>query len=176
MWPLPTPKTPAEQYYRDIIMPIIDVRNRSDESSEIIPGFMWLGDASNAMDADTHGFNGIVNCAARDTLTNRDYYDPSWKYTEYTASDDPEYNILAEHLDDFVAFMDECRAEKRRVLVHCVAGINRSATLCIAYLVIREKMTLSEAVRHCFAARPCILTNSSFVIQLIERFVTMYSV
>ena len=174
MWPLPQPKTPAEQYYRDIIAPIIDIRNRSDESSEIIPGFMWLGDASNAMDAETHGFNGIVNCAARDTLTNRDYYDPSWKYEEYTASDDPDYNILDEHLDDFVNFMDECRGENNRVLVHCVAGINRSATLCIAYLVIRERMTLSEAVRHCFAARPCILTNSSFVMQLIERFVDFH--
>jgi dual specificity MAP kinase phosphatase len=173
------PKTPQEQYYYDIIRPITERRKFGQigrDSSEIIEKFMWLGDASNAMDTDqltSQGITGVVNCAARDTLTTREYYPTEWKYSEYDASDDPDYNILDEHLDDFVKFMDECRGEKRRVLVHCVAGINRSATLCIAYLVIRENMTLEAAIRHCFGARPIILTNSSFVMQLIERFVAL---
>ena len=173
------PKTPQEQYYHDVIRPITEKRKFGQigrDSSEIIAGFMWLGDASNAMDTEkltSQGITGVVNCAALDTLTNREYYQIEWKYTDYEASDDPDYNILDEHLDDFMAFMDECRGEKRKVLVHCVAGINRSATLCIAYLVIRENMTLSEAIRHCFGARPIILTNSSFVMQLIERFVAL---
>ena len=173
------PKTPQEQYYHDVIRPITEKRKFGQigrDSSEIIAGFMWLGDASNAMDTEkltSQGITGVVNCAALDTLTNREYYPPEWKYTEYEASDDPDYNVLGEHLDDFMAFMDECRGEKRKVLVHCVAGINRSATLCIAYLVIRENMTLSEAIRHCFGARPIILTNTSFVMQLIERFVAL---
>jgi dual specificity MAP kinase phosphatase len=173
------PKTPQEQYYYDVIRPITERRKFGQigrDPSEIIGGFMWLGDASNAMDTDqlaSEGITCVVNCAARDTLTTREYYPTEWKYTDYEASDDPDYNILDEHLDDFMCFMDECRGENRRVLVHCVAGINRSATLCIAYLVIREKMTLEEAIRHCFGARPIILTNSSFVMQLIERFVAL---
>lgn len=173
------PKTPQEQYYNNVIRPITERRKFGQigsDPSKIIAEFMWLGDASNAMDTEqltSEGITCVVNCASRDTLTTREYYPTECKYTEYEALDDAEYNILDEHLDDFMAFMDECRGEKRQVLVHCVAGINRSASLCIAYLVIREKMTLEEAIRHCFVARPIILTNSSFVMQLIERFVDL---
>lgn len=34
------------------------------------------------------------------------------------------------------------------VLVHCVAGISRSVTLCLAYLVKWQKMTLRDAYYH----------------------------
>lgn len=34
------------------------------------------------------------------------------------------------------------------VLVHCVAGVSRSVTLCLAYLVKWEKMTLRDAYHH----------------------------
>lgn len=173
-----TLKTPQEQYYTTKIRPIVQNRKfgRNDDPSEILDGFLWLGDSSNAMDMDqlkSYGITCVVNCAARDTLTTREYYPLTWEYKEYEANDNPEYNLLAEHLDDFVKYVDECRKKNKRVLVHCVAGINRSVTLCVAYLVIREKMTLEEAIRHCFKARPIILTNMSFAMQLIERFVKL---
>lgn len=34
------------------------------------------------------------------------------------------------------------------VLVHCVAGVSRSVTLCLAYLVKWQKMTLRNAYHH----------------------------
>jgi protein-tyrosine phosphatase len=169
--------TPQQSYLYTEITPIINKnKRRQREASEVIPGFMWLGDASNAMDVDalvSLDISAVVNCAAMDTLTNQFYYPETWRYTEYEASDDLNYELLERHLDEFVRFIDECRGEKRKVLVHCVGGINRSATLCVAYLVIREGLSLKEAITQCYQARPCILTNEHFLTSLIERFVKL---
>lgn len=55
-----------------------------------------------------------------------------------------------------------------KVLVHCVAGMSRSAALCLAYLVKHRGMTLRKAFSHLRACRPCVRPNSGFFRQLIE--------
>ncbi|MFH4976924.1 hypothetical protein AB6A40_003633 [Gnathostoma spinigerum] len=55
-----------------------------------------------------------------------------------------------------------------RTLVHCVAGVSRSATLCIVYLVKYEKMTLRRAYSFVKSARPIIRPNIGFWRQMIE--------
>ncbi|XP_047019987.1 dual specificity protein phosphatase 14-like [Helicoverpa zea] len=54
------------------------------------------------------------------------------------------------------------------VLVHCVAGISRSVTLCLAYLVKWQKMTLRDAYYHMKQRRPQIRPNTGFFKQLIK--------
>jgi protein-tyrosine phosphatase len=50
----------------------------------------------------------------------------------------------------------------RNVYVHCQAGMNRSATLVIAYIVRRFRAPLHGVVEHVARQRPCILTNMHF--------------
>lgn len=52
--------------------------------------------------------------------------------------------------------------------VHCVAGVSRSATLCIVYLMKSEQMTLREAYYHVKAVRPIVRPNSGFWKQMID--------
>lgn len=54
------------------------------------------------------------------------------------------------------------------VLVHCVAGVSRSVTLCLAYLVKWHKMTLRDAYHHMKLRRPQIRPNTGFFKQLIK--------
>lgn len=54
-----------------------------------------------------------------------------------------------------------------KLLVHCVMGRSRSATLFLAYLMICENMTLVEAVEH-VKARRRIIPNWGFLKQLRE--------
>jgi protein-tyrosine phosphatase len=56
--------------------------------------------------------------------------------------------------------------EKKRILVHCAAGISRSASLVIAYLMIENKWTYEEAYHYLQKRRPQINPNSGFVKQL----------
>lgn len=55
-----------------------------------------------------------------------------------------------------------------KTLVHCVAGVSRSASLCIAYFMKYENMTLRQAFSHVKAIRPIIRPNHGFWQQLID--------
>ena len=53
------------------------------------------------------------------------------------------------------------------VLVHCVQGISRSATLILAFLIIKKKMTLQQGIEMIKKKRS-IAPNEGFMQQLIE--------
>lgn len=176
------PEEPADfaphhkKYFNEHIKEIIKKRRFGEETagaSEIVEG-IWLGDARDAMDIETLNRNNIVsvmNCAEKHTLTCAEYYPLGWNYRGLQCDDNPNYDILSKDFEEFTEFMEKCVGEKKGVLVHCVAGINRSATLLIAYLVERRGMSLIDAISLCFQKRPIILTNEAFVMALIKRFV-----
>ncbi len=54
------------------------------------------------------------------------------------------------------------------VLVHCVAGVSRSAAFCLAYLLKYQCRSLREAFHWLAAKRPLVRPNLGFWRQLIE--------
>jgi len=65
-------------------------------------------------------------------------------------------------------FVESVRESGGKVLIHCRAGISRSATVCIAYLMYGGRLSLDEAhdyLKHC---RPLISPNLNFMRQLAE--------
>ncbi|EDL10522.1 dual specificity phosphatase 16, isoform CRA_a, partial [Mus musculus] len=50
-------------------------------------------------------------------------------------------------LDKSVDFIEKAKASNGCVLIHCLAGISRSATIAIAYIMKRMDMSLDEAYR-----------------------------
>ena len=72
-------------------------------------------------------------------------------------------------------YFDRCADKIKQVrdrggvtLVHCVAGVSRSSSICIAYLMKYHRMTLKDAFRHCKSRRPVVHPNPGFFKQLIE--------
>lgn len=55
-----------------------------------------------------------------------------------------------------------------RIYVHCQAGMNRSATLAVAFTVKYYKRPLEYIVRNSLHQRPCILMNTAFNEKLEE--------
>ncbi|ETO27760.1 LRR and dual specificity phosphatase domain-containing protein [Reticulomyxa filosa] len=54
------------------------------------------------------------------------------------------YNIIETHLGDVITFVHHALSNKKannKVLFHCLAGINRSAALCVAYLLNEKYQT-----------------------------------
>ena len=58
------------------------------------------------------------------------------------------------------------REQENRVLVHCLAGMSRSATIVIAYLLATTAMTTTEATEFVRSKRSIIRPNYGFINQL----------
>uniref|UniRef100_A0A8C8LV48 Dual specificity phosphatase 16 n=1 Tax=Oncorhynchus tshawytscha TaxID=74940 RepID=A0A8C8LV48_ONCTS len=71
-------------------------------------------------------------------------------------------------LDRSVEFIEKAKASNACVLVHCLAGISRSATIAIAYIMTRMDMSLDEAYRFVKEKRPTISPNFNFLGQLLD--------
>lgn len=85
----------------------------------------------------------------------------------YVQLDDDEGAMLADHLPAFFDFMATCDEKKgHRVLVHCDAGVSRSASFVIAYLMRTHGMSLRSALDHVQQSRPVIEPNLGFRSQL----------
>lgn len=63
--------------------------------------------------------------------------------------------------------LDEALGEKsHKILVHCSAGISRSPTLVLAYMIKKHHLTLEEALKQMRQARSIVDPNFSFIMQL----------
>ncbi|XP_045890339.1 dual specificity protein phosphatase 18 [Micropterus dolomieu] len=92
---------------------------------------------------------------------------PGVEYTHIPVSDSP-MSPLCDHFDevaDKIQITAECGG---RTLVHCNAGVSRSAALCMAYLMKHRGVTLLEAHRWVKTCRPIVRPNDGFWKQLIR--------
>ncbi|KAI9587375.1 hypothetical protein GQX74_003221 [Glossina fuscipes] len=63
-------------------------------------------------------------------------------------------------------FIEECRLNGGKILIHCNAGISRSPSVVIAYLMHYRGMDFQTAYKYVKTKRPCIQPNEGFLIQL----------
>ena len=63
---------------------------------------------------------------------------------------------------------DEARVRDCGVLVHCYAGVSRSATVTVAYIMKHLKMPLNEAYQFVKNKRPVISPNLNFMGHLLN--------
>lgn len=63
---------------------------------------------------------------------------------------------------------DDVYRSKGKVLVHCVAGVSRSATLTIAYIMQRSELSMMEAFKLVKRKRHIVAPNFNFMGQLME--------
>ncbi|CAH1788616.1 unnamed protein product [Owenia fusiformis] len=131
--------------------------------AEVLPG-LYLSSQDVAADVDIleqHDITHILNVASM--IEN--WFPDDFKYLKIEILDIPESDI-SKHFPECFKFIDEALGSKGRVLVHCNAGVSRSATIVIAYIMRTERMTLQEAHSKVAGVRPCIRPNAGFQHQL----------
>lgn len=76
--------------------------------------------------------------------------------------------VLSKFLMGILALLrhSPCVSPPGRILVHCAVGVSRSATLVLAYLMIRHHMPLVEAIKTVKDHRG-IIPNRGFLRQLV---------
>ena len=71
----------------------------------------------------------------------------------YIDIEDAEDADILEHFDQAVAFIEEALAYRAAdstqgvILVHCIAGVSRSASCVIAYMMKTQQMSFEDAFR-----------------------------
>uniref|UniRef100_A0A7S0QBJ6 Uncharacterized protein n=1 Tax=Coccolithus braarudii TaxID=221442 RepID=A0A7S0QBJ6_9EUKA len=76
------------------------------------------------------------------------------KYVHYALVDQLGENILTKGIRERTRLLSECLANGEcPVLVHCNAGLSRSATVLIAWLMAAHSLTLSSAIERVSACR-----------------------
>jgi protein-tyrosine phosphatase len=80
--------------------------------------------------------------------------------------DDSLEQSLSNYIREALDFISESQKNNSKILVHCVSGISRSASIVIAYMMDKYKMNYDEAFTYVKTKRPTIRPNTNFIEQL----------
>ena len=147
----------------------LDPRTKDIENhpaTQVTP-FLYLGNMTDAADPETLsklGIDHVLNVTAvNPTYTQSD----SITYKQLLAADNGSQNIK-QYFDEAFTFIDTARDCGGSVLIHCQAGVSRSPTIAIAYLIKNFPMRMLEAYKFIKTRRSIISPNLNFMGQLLE--------
>uniref|UniRef100_A0ACB8F6M3 Uncharacterized protein n=1 Tax=Sphaerodactylus townsendi TaxID=933632 RepID=A0ACB8F6M3_9SAUR len=92
---------------------------------------------------------------------------PGITYLRIVLPDTPEANIK-KHFKECIHFIHSCRLRGGNCLVHCLAGISRSSTIVLVYIMTVTQLNWYEALEAVKAVRPVTNPNPGFRQQLEE--------
>ncbi|XP_078134846.1 dual specificity protein phosphatase 5 [Sander vitreus] len=132
---------------------------------EILP-FLYLGSAYHASRqdylSDLH-ITALLNVSRRDLQPAKGHYDYKWIPVE-----DNNMADISSHFQEAIDFIDHVKQSGGKVLVHCEAGISRSPTICLAYIMRTQHLRLDAAFDIIKQRRAVISPNFSFMGQLLQ--------
>ncbi len=96
-------------------------------------------------------------------------YPPEFTILHIKIADEMDVNI-SDHFDEALRFISESidNNHSNRILVHCEAGISRSSTIVIAYLMQYHHQSLKNAYEYVKQRKNNIDPNLNFFKQLIQ--------
>lgn len=118
----------------------------------------------------THNISHVINCT-------RDLPPPNVKTVQFhrvPVDDNPGVKIL-KHFEKTTRKIFDIIKTGGKVLIVCRAGISRSSTIVIAFLMRYHNMSLVDAHRLVRAQRPKIRPNDGFWRQLVEYEKTLFN-
>ena len=129
--------------------------------NEVINNKLYLGnlfDANNKKDIKKNKITTII-CVAEGIKINK----PEVKVYSYNIQDDYNCNISL-YFDE----IGEIINKEKTVLVNCIAGISRSSTIVISYVMKYLNLNLRDAFLLVRSKSPLICPNKEFMKYLLE--------
>ena len=130
-----------------------------------IATFLYLGNIHSLKDQDK--FYLIVNCTKHIPLASK-----CKKTIRITVDDHPtECDNMMKYMNDthVLKKIHDCRMNQQPVLIHCHAGMQRSAAIVACYLIHFYKMTPDEAIKFIKSKRPIAFYPQANFIKVIEN-------
>ncbi|XP_056132987.1 dual specificity protein phosphatase 22-B-like [Lampris incognitus] len=132
--------------------------------NKVLPD-LYLGNIKDAQDRELLAQYNITHI-----LSIHDTAAPILEEKTYLciSASDHSKQKLSQYFRDSIVFIHETRLKGEGVLVHCVAGVSRSVTLVVAYIMTVTGRGWMESLAAVRAARPCAGPNLGFLRQLEE--------
>ena len=121
---------------------------------------IFLGNEEGAKNIEQLKFRGIshILICGVDLIK---FYPEEFIYYTIEIEDSPDENIL-KHFSKTLKFIQSAK----KIYVHCWAGVSRSASFVIAYLIWQKKISFEQAFEEVKLKRNCINPNEGFIKQL----------
>ncbi|XP_067158974.1 dual specificity protein phosphatase 22-A-like [Apteryx mantelli] len=137
--------------------------------SKVVKG-LYLGNIRDAEDREKLLRNGVTHILA--VHNNAKPVLEGLTYLCISASDSSSQNLM-QHFKECIEFIHECRLRGGGCLVHCLAGVSRSTTVLVAYLMTVTELGWERCLAATKAARSYVSPNFGFQQQLQEYEATL---
>lgn len=127
---------------------------------------VWLGDANDSK--QTYLYDVIVNCTKEVKFSEGGYYIP-FRIPIDDIGEEAQFKILRMMLPNLCSKMYEWEKGKKRVLVHCYAGQQRSCCVLACYMLWRYDMDVQSSMAYIKDKRSVAFLGGSNFIKFIER-------
>jgi len=121
-------------------------------ANEIIPG-LWIGDLYSSQDKDffkAFGIRCVINATTH--IPPAPFYRQmkiSFKRVPvYDSNEAENLSLMLKHKPSAVSFINGAQKLQHPTLVHCHAGMQRSATIVAFYLMEYYKMSKKKAIKY----------------------------
>ena len=142
------------------------MKRKNFTANEIIPG-LYLGDIY-----DAHNLKGLQERNISKILTIaasiKPAYPEKFTYLNLEARDTLQEDVLPSYFKQSNEFISTAIENNENILVHCMQGRSRSATLVIAYLIKHHKYEARDAQKLLKEKRSVVGPNDHFMQQLIQ--------
>ncbi|XP_015229241.1 PREDICTED: dual specificity protein phosphatase 22-A-like isoform X1 [Cyprinodon variegatus] len=132
--------------------------------NKVVDG-LYLGNIRDSENRGGLSKNGITHILSVYNNAKPVYED--MKYLCIHADDASSQNLL-QYFKECIGFIHECRLNGGACLVHCLAGVSRSTTIVVAYLMTVTHYNWEECLTAVMAVRSIVGPNYGFQQQLQE--------
>lgn len=123
---------------------------------------LYIGDENSVQDSvfETYQIDTVISCMKNPPKVS------SGQEQHIIEIDDDEECYLKPYFSQIADLIQDRIEQKKGVLVHCAAGISRSATMVIAFLMLKRNMPFDEAYVFLKSKRKYVWPNDGFIYQL----------
>lgn len=153
------PSTPSRRIQDDLEAP-------EPPPSLILPR-LYLGSLRNRQNTPELHHLGITHIVSLLSTISEDTSSQPFVVLHVAVKDTYDSTLIQCEVGPILEFILHALATGGTVLVHCRAGVSRSASVMVAYyMLIRPSATLEESLEYVRLRRPCICPNDGFRLHL----------
>merc|ERR1712012_604025 len=161
--------SPSSKFLPDLPSPsdLCDTKDIENHPATQVLPHLYLGNMRDAPDMTSLSrlnIQYVLNVTAKQPSY---HLPPGFHYKHLEAADSGLQN-LRQFFEEAFSFIDEAKKAGAGVLVHCQAGISRSPTIAVAYLMKHSPMAMADAYKFVKTKRSIISPNLNFMGQLWE--------